>query len=129
VAASFSYDPATDIGRLRRLLGDTRAESALWTDEELQASINAQGTVEGAVWECATQALAESIRMSASKTEGNERSTRSVDTTRRPAYWEGMVARFEPHARTAMPTIGVRVGSIPTLDGVNVRAIPRGVSG
>lgn len=117
--ADFTYDPNTDIGRVRRFLGDTRAESAYFDDTEIQASINAQGTVEGAVWECATQLAADSTKTAISRSDGNDRTSRSMDNTKRPEFWMRLAARFERFATSSVPKMGVIVGSVPT-DGASI---------
>ena len=119
---TFTYDPSSDVGRVRRYLGDTRADTAYFDDEEIAASIATQGTVEGAVWECAMQLASDANKRAASRTEGNERNTRSIDDTRRPQFWLELADRFRGHARTSHPTLSTSMGTLPT-DGTNIRAI------
>jgi hypothetical protein len=52
---SFSYDPtdavylATDLGRVRRRVGDTIAADHTWEDEEIADALASAGSVDGAV--------------------------------------------------------------------------------
>lgn len=126
--AAFTYDPATDIGRVRRYLGDTRAESAYFDDEEIQASLTVQGSVEGATWECAIQLASDSTKRASSRTEGNERSSRSIDDTKRPEYWLKIADRFEKWARAATPRVGVVTSRTPS-DGTPITASQGIISG
>lgn len=43
-----TYDPATDVGRVRLLIADTDLESALFEDEELEALLALAGDLHGA---------------------------------------------------------------------------------
>lgn len=121
---SFTYDPTTPVGRVRRYLGDTRADAAYFDDEEIDASLDVQGSVEGAVYECAMQLAADANKRASSRTEGTERNTRSVDDTKRPEFWLKLADRFKDHARTSYPTVDTLTGHLPT-DGMTVRAAPR----
>lgn len=118
---TFTYDPATNVGRVRRFLGDTRADTAYFDDEEIQASLNTQGTVEGAVYECAMQLASDANKRAASRTEGNERNTRSIDDTRRPEFWLRLAERFARFDVNHYPAVGVSFGTLPT-DGPTIRA-------
>lgn len=40
---TFTYDPTTDIGRVRRTLPDKTASVYFWTDEEIQSFLNDEG--------------------------------------------------------------------------------------
>lgn len=46
---SFSYDPATDAGRVRRGLGDTHPSSGVFTDAEIAQLLTDGGSVDGAI--------------------------------------------------------------------------------
>jgi len=117
---TFTYDPSTDIGRVRRYLGDTRADAAYFDDAEIQASLASQGTVEGAVYECAMQRAADAAQQAVAMTEGSERKTRSMDNTRRPEFWLKIAERFAAFATNA-PRLGVVTGSTPA-DGIPITA-------
>lgn len=118
---TFTYDPATDIGRVRRYLGDTRADAAYFDDEEIAASLATHGNVGGAVYECAMQLAADATKQAASVTEGTERRTRSHDNTRRPEFWLAIAAQWKSHAVDAVPRLGVLTSSTPS-DGTPITA-------
>ncbi len=40
---TFSYDPTTDVGRVRRTIPDKEEDEAFWTDEEIQSFIIDEG--------------------------------------------------------------------------------------
>lgn len=57
---SFTYDPLTDLGRVRQLVADTRKASHGFTDEEIAAMLGREQTrcgTEGGIWSTAAQCL------------------------------------------------------------------------
>jgi len=120
---AFTYDPTTSIGRVRRLIGDTRADTAFLDDEEIQASLDYQGTVEGAAGECLHQMAANAARVASSRTEGSERMTRSIDDTRRPEFFLAMAKQYEPFMRSRLGALTSTVGRLPS-DGLSISAYP-----
>lgn len=120
--ADFTYDPNTEVGRVRRFLGDTRAETAYFDDSEIQASLDTQGSVEGAVWECASQLAADSTKTAISRSDGDQRHTRSMDNTKRPEFWLKIASRFEKFAIQSTPKARVIVGTTPS-DGVPITSL------
>lgn len=114
--AAFTYDPTTDLGRARFLLADT-TPGGWFTDAEIQASLDYQGSVEGAVYECAINWLSHAARHTAARSESRQGAGRSKDDRHRVEAMERLVTRFERFAKTPMPTVSGFVSNIPSDDG------------
>lgn len=58
-----TYDPSTDVGRVRLMIADTDLESAVFDDEELEALIALAGDLHGAAAMALEAILADRARM------------------------------------------------------------------
>jgi hypothetical protein len=123
--SDFTYDPASDIGYVRSQLGDTKAQFAFFTDPEIEAAISRQGSPEGAIAQLAGHRMAEAANRAASRTEGNARSSVSIDDTRQPEYWAAILKRFEKFLRASVPYAETMVSPLAS-DGLTERGLPYG---
>jgi len=107
---SFTYDPLTDIGRVRLRIMDTRSTSPAFTDEEISALITDEGGWRAAVVAAARGLLMDRARFARvfSNPEG------SVDETAGVAALQALIDQFAAQAPASLPTIVVRnLGSHP----------------
>lgn len=117
--ASFSYDPSTDIGRVRQHMADTREATAVFSDEEITAALSVQGSVEGACYQLASFQYAHALRHTSSRTKSGAGGSMSVDDTHSAEGWKALMDHFRPFAGSAsrMPVVKVGVPLTPTSSG------------
>lgn len=102
---AFTYDPATNRGRVRLLLADTRAENAWFSDEEIDAALSVQTSVEGAVGQLAHAALAHAARHSSARSRSGGGTSESMDDTSRVEAWRALADVYRPYMSTRMPAV------------------------
>lgn len=120
--AAFTYDPATDRGEVRMLLADTRAETGVFDDAEIDAALSRQGSVEGAVYQLAAFMYSHAIRHSSQRAASNQRGSESVNDTHQPQHWRALMETYRPFAAVArrLPTVTATVSAIPSDDGYDL---------
>lgn len=100
---SFSYsgDPSKSAkDRVRWELGDTASRSALQTDEEIQAAIALEASVEGAIARCA-DAIATKFRRQVNIKVG----PMAYDYSRRAEHWDAVRDYFRQQAEAGSLSI------------------------
>lgn len=117
--ASFSYDPTTDLGRVRQLMADTRESQVVFSDEEIYAALATQGSVEGACYQLASFMYAHALRHTSSRAKASEGQSMSVDDTHSAEGWKALMEHFRPFAGSAsrMPTVKVGITKTPSSNG------------
>jgi len=116
--SSFTYEPSTDRGRVRLILADTRKKTAHFDDDEIDAALSTQGSVEGACYELAVGMVAHVARHGSSRTESGQGKSRSIDDTKAGDFWQAIADRYAPYATTArLPSITVISSRTPSADG------------
>lgn len=120
--ATFTYDPSTDRGMVRLLIADTRAESGIFTDAEVDAALSRQGTPEGAVYELAAYMYAASIRHTSNRSRSSSAKSETVNDTHQPAHWLALMREYRPFAAATrrLPSVTPVTSNIPSDDGFNL---------
>jgi hypothetical protein len=99
---AFTFDPTTDVGRVRLRLFDTSEQSAIFSDEVIEALIADEGGWRGAVAEGARICLAQISRFARNySTTRRDGTSESVDETASATYLERLIELYS----TASPTI------------------------
>ena len=105
---AFTFDPTTDVGRVRLRLADTSEQSAILTDEVIRALITDEGGWRGAVAEGARILLAQVARFARNySTTRRDGTSESVDETAAAAYLERLIEQYGSAAPT-LPVLTVR---------------------
>ena len=105
---SFTFDPTTDVGRVRLRLADMNEQSALFTDEIINALIVDQGGWRGAVAEGARILLANVARFARNySTTRRDGTSESIDETTAATYLERLIETYGMVSPT-LPTMTVR---------------------
>jgi len=99
---TFSYDPTTNIGRVRLRIMDTRPEDQFFSDEELTALIADAGSWRGAVAEAARVLLMRIGRFA--RNFSNEDG--STDETAAAQYLQALIAEYASQG-PILPTVAV----------------------
>lgn len=114
--SEFTYDPGTERGQVRMLIADTRAEHGTFSDDEIDAAITTQGSVEGAVYQLAAFQYAQSIRTTSARSKSGREQSMSVDDSHTPEHWRAMMEMYRPFALAAkrLPTVTATTSLIPS---------------
>jgi len=105
---AFTFDPTTDIGRVRLRLADTNEQSAILTDEIINALITDQNGWRGAVAEGARILLAQIARFARNySTTRRDGTSESVDETAAATYLERLIDEYSS-AAPELPVLTVR---------------------
>ena len=99
---TFSYDPTTNIGRVRLRIMDTRPEDQFFSDEELTALITDAGCWRGAVAEAARVLLMRVGRFA--RNFSNEDG--STDETAAAQYLQALITEYAAQG-PILPTLAV----------------------
>ena len=105
---AFTYDPTTDIGRVRLRLRDIREQSALLTDAEITALISDQGGWRGAVAEGARVLLGQVARYARTySTTRVDGTSESVDESAAAQYLQSLIEEYSKQA-PKLPVMTIR---------------------
>ncbi len=105
---AFTYDPTTDIGRVRLRLRDIRENSVLLTDEEITSLISDQGDWRGAVAEGARILLGQVARFARNySTTRRDGTSESVDETAAAQYLESLIEQYSKQS-PKLPVMTIR---------------------
>lgn len=108
---AFTYDPTTDVGRVRLRLSDTRGDKPAFSDAEINAAISDEGGWRGAVAELARVLLVDKARFA--RVFSNEEG--SVDETAGIAALQALIDQYAAKAPTGLPVVLVStLGSHPS---------------
>ena len=107
---SATYDPATDVGRVRIRIMDRKLTSPAFSDEEIQAVISDEGGWRGAVVALARNLMIDKARFARvfSNAEG------SMDEGAGLAALQAVIDQYAAQTTQTLPTVLVRtLGSHP----------------
>ena len=105
---AFTFDPSTDIGRVRLRLADTTEQNAILSDEVITALVTDMGGWRGAVAEGARILLAQVARFARNySTTRRDGTSESVDETAAATYLESLIEQYGKASPT-LPTLTVR---------------------
>lgn len=117
--ASFSYDPTTDLGRVRQHMADTSEAHVVFSDEEINAALADQGSVEGACYQLASFMYAHALRHASVRSSSTSGESKTIDDTHSAEGWRALMEHFRPFAKSAsrMPLVKVTTPLTPSSNG------------
>jgi len=118
MAASFTYDPTTDRGRVRQLMAATKQANAGFTGEEIDAALAHQGSVEGACYDLAAFMYSHALRHTSARTHAASGQSKTIDDTHSAEGWKALMDHYKPFASssTRMPAVKGGVPLTPSSD-------------
>jgi hypothetical protein len=111
---AFTYDPTTEIGKVRMRLRDAVEQRAMFTDAEISGIIDDEGSWRAAVVEGARILLMDIGRYARSYAMSRDGDSEQVDEGAAAQYLRDVIAEYSKHIQTTPTMIVRRLGSYPS---------------